>query len=365
MKSNKRAIALLLVAVSFMAVAFFWPYGDQPGTATNAPADQSRAERKARTELDWKAELRKRPDRKSLESIREKHLAMSNADAVANIEAFLNRGEDKETGLDFEIGAGGKLTGSPTLRVFLLDLLLEIDPAAAARISREILSKATTADEWAISLRNVARGEKGSANNEFLRSKAEELITNPEWQADPSVGYLNAFDVLVYTEATDSSPLLSGMIQNKDRRDLAHASFLTLDRLVQRAPVDMLTRLQSDSALQKSRPEMTAQQFARADLRDQKQQELVKRWLLDPTRTPTELRNFAGVYPNNNQMISQNLLTSEERIAGADLGTHDREVLPLIRAWRADPAFAAVSQYLEAMDIRVSGFVESSSREEK
>ena len=71
-----------------------------------------------------------------------------------------------------------------------------------------------------------------TAERDYLRAKTEELITNPEWQQNPSVGYLNAFDVLVHVGATESTPLLSDLIQRKDRRDLAHAGFLALDRLV-------------------------------------------------------------------------------------------------------------------------------------
>ncbi len=108
-------------------------------------------------------------------------------------------------------------------------------------------------------------------------------------------------------------PSSSNLIQRKDRKDLAHAGFLTLDRLVQRKPLDELTRLAADRALQQSRPEMVAQQFARADLRDPAQQALVKTRLLDPARTATELRSFAGVFPNNNRFVSNNLLTSEQR----------------------------------------------------
>ena len=58
---------------------------------------------------------------------------------------------------------------------------------------RDILSKPTSADEWALALRNVGRADNDAA---YLRSKTEELITNPGWQANPSIGYLNAFDVL-------------------------------------------------------------------------------------------------------------------------------------------------------------------------
>ncbi|HEY1122533.1 MAG TPA: hypothetical protein VGE67_13065, partial [Haloferula sp.] len=233
--------------------------------------------------------------RNEFQKLRQSLAAMPKDEAIALIRGFLASGQDRTTGLSFEIAGDGSLTEWPTFRTFLLDALLAIDPAAAAAISREILAKPTTADEWALALRNVGSVENDPA---FLRSKTEELITNSGWQANPSIGYLNAFDVLVHIESTASTPLLSSLIQRKDRRDLAHAGFLTLDRLVQRQPVDELSRLASDTALQQSRPEMVAQQFARADVRDPAQQSLVKAWLLDPSRKHTELRAFAGVYPN-------------------------------------------------------------------
>ncbi len=83
---------------------------------------------------------------------------------------------------------------------------------------------------------------------------------------------------------------------------------------------------------------------------------MVKAWLLSPERTPTELSNFAGIYPNNNKMISQNLLTSEEPVAGSGLREHDLEVLSLIRSWREDPTFDTLAPYLEIMDRRLSEF---------
>ena len=104
---------------------------------------------------------------------------------------------------------------------------------------------------------------------------------------------------------------------------------------------------------------MTAQQFARADLRDISQQAIVKSWLLDPTRTPKQLQNFSAIFPNNNKLISHNLLTSQEQISGADLIAHDRDILAVIRDWKTDPAFESRTQYLEVMAKRVSQFVES------
>ncbi len=293
----------------------------------------------------------------TLKALQAKLGSMNPAESVAWIRDFLKSGKDKPTGLPFEIAADHTMKQCPTFRTFLLDALRGIDPAASAEISREILAKPTTADEWALALRNIGLTDQSPQTNTTLREKTEALITNPAWQANPSVGYLNSFDVLVHTQAVKSTPLLSSLIQRKDRKDLGHAAFLTLDRLVQRVPEEVLSRLASDRSLQQSRPEMTAQQFARADLRDPAQQDILRSWLLDPVRTGTELTSFAGVYPNNNHFISNNLLTTEPTQSGADLAAHDRAALEILNAWSVDPTFAPVKNHLNTMISRLNGFV--------
>lgn len=295
--------------------------------------------------------------RQSLQDLKVSLLEMPKDEALAMIRGYLANGEDRATGLSFEIARDGSLNEWPTFRTFLLDVLPSIDSAAAAAIGREILTSPTSADEWALALRNVALGEPLEQSTAFLQSKTEELITNPAWQADPSIGYLNAFDVLVHIGATGSTPLLSDLIQRKDRKDLAHAGFLTLDRLVQRQPVELLGRLAADRALQESRPEMVAQQFARADVRDPGQREILKAWLLDPARTSAQLRSFAGVYPNNNHFISNNLLTTEATPSGGDLAAHDQAALQTVSGWAVDPAFEPVREHLSMMLSRLEEFV--------
>jgi hypothetical protein len=293
----------------------------------------------------------------SLKELQEKLRSMAPVEAVVWIREFLATGKDKLTGMPFEIGDNHLLKQWPTFRTFLIDALHSIDPSAAASISREILARPTTADEWALALRNIGLTDSAAATNAELRGKTEALISNPAWQANPSVGYLNAFDVLVHTKAVESTPLLTEMVQRKDRKDLVHAAFLTLDRLVQRSPTEVLTLLASDKALQQSRPEMTAQQFARADLRDPAQQALVKSWLLDPARSANELNSFSGVYPNNNRFVSNNLLTTETAQSGAELNAHDRAALEILQTWADDPAFAPVKDSIATMIGRLNGFV--------
>jgi len=298
----------------------------------------------------------------SLKELQDMLKSMPPEEAVAWIRAFLAKGDDKPTGLSFIIAKGGSLEEWPTFRTFLIDALYSIDPAAAAAISREILATPTSADEWALALRNVGKSELTAENSDYLIAKTEELILNKEWQENPSIGYLNAFDVLVATNATTSTPLISDLIQRKDRKDLAHAGFLTLDRLVQRQPVEMLEQLSNDGDLQQSRPEMVSQQFARADIRDETQREILKTWMLDPTRTPAELRSFSGVYPNNNKFISNNLLTTESGQSGVELNAHDRAALEIITSWANEPEFQPVNEYLLTMIRRLDGFVNSSGQ---
>ncbi len=289
--------------------------------------------------------------------LRESLVSMPADQAVAVIRGFLASGRDFPTGLPFDLAADGSLTTSPTFRCFLLDLLPTIDASAAAATGREIVDKPTTADEWALALRNVARGEPLGQNAGFLQRKTEELIANPDWQAKPSIGYLNAFDVLVHSEAVGSAPLLSDLVRRKDRKELVHAGFLTLDRLVLRRPVELLSYLADDRALRESRPEAVAQQFARADVREPAQREILKAWLLDPVRTTEELRAFAGIYPNSNRFVSNNLLTVDSSPSGADLAGHDEAALRVFSAWAADAGFKPVRDSLEISLSRLEGFV--------
>jgi hypothetical protein len=369
---SRRTSLILLAAALVAAVGWFLAVrGKTPslppsgGVVTHSPVSTPPLDNPPESFLDrWLSGPSPSDAAKSLADLKNHLASLSAAEAVATIRIFLASGRDKPTGLSFEIAADGSLKEAPTLRTFLLDALAAIDPAAAAEISRQILATPTTADEWALSLRNIGRFDDPATSRDFLRAKTEELIRNPTWQAAPSVGYLNAFDVLVHTAATESAPLLSSLVQNKDRRDLAHAAFLTLDRLVQRQPDEMLGLLAADTALLQSRPEMTAQQFARADLRDAAQREIVKSWLLDPARTATELRSFAGTYPNHNQFISHNLLTTSTAPTGSDLAAHDREVLEILQSWSTDPAFQPVQAHLSSMIARLNQFTKAPAKTE-
>ena len=322
-----------------------------PGSADDSPAAALDTHFSSMTKAATPEEARAQ-----LKELRTFLSGLDPAVAADLVTRFIESGRDTELPLAFKISDGGFLETPPTFRVALLDMLGWVNPEQAAALGKQILTFPSSPDEWAVSLRNIGKHQPDEATNTLLREKTEELIRNPSWQENPSVGYLNAFDVLVHTKATESTPLLSELIQRKDRRDLAHASFLTLDRLTQREPVKMLTQLKDDTALQTSRPEMVAQQFSRADLRNDAQRELVRSWMLDPARTENELGSFAGIFPNNNHRISKNLLTPNTSHSGAELLAHDRAVLILVTQWQQDPAFESVRPHLNTMAHRLHQF---------
>lgn len=280
--------------------------------------------------------------------------------AAAAINRFLaDPKNNAATRIAFSIGKTGFLDGHPSLRVALLDWLGEISPSQAGAMATQILATPTDADEWAVSLRNYARAYPADDQHAFLRTKTEELIRNPAWRVNPSVGFFESFDVLVHTRATASTAILSDLVADltPEGKPLAYASFLTLDRLTLREPVAMMEQLATRPALTSVRGEMVANLFARADLRDPAQQHLVRSYLLDPTRTAAELTAFSGIYPNANFTVSQNLLSENMSLTGSEITTRDAAALEIVNTWLADPAFLPVKSHLTTMHQRLTTFV--------
>jgi len=281
--------------------------------------------------------------------------------AIALIRSFLEENSDAATRLSFQISSNGSLAEAPTLRVFLLDLAAQIDPGAAADDARTILSASASADEWAVSLRNLARFDSSPETSAFLKGKLAAMLQNAAWRQSASAGFLEAFDVAVHTHATELAPALAGLLRQAENRAVAHAAFLTLDRLAIQDTTELLNRLQEEPELMAGREQTRANFFARADLRDPEQRTLLETYLLDPRRTPAELQTFAGLFPNANLMVSNNLLTRPETPARGELIARDREALATIDAWLEDARFERLRPQLDAMKQRLAGFVQQAS----
>ena len=281
---------------------------------------------------------------------------LSTNEAVAAIRRFFDTRADAATGQEFKIGGRGFLVEAPTLRTFLLNQLAVLDPVAAAACARDVLSASDSADEWAIALRNLARGDTSPGARALLEVKTGELLRNSTWQREPSSGYLEAFDTAVHLGGTNLMSPLADLVRQKDNRAVAHAAFLTLDRLVINQPAQTLAALSEHPDWMTGREETRANYFARADVGDAEQRRLVESYLLEASRSPAELQTFAGVFPNANFMISRNLLTENATLDRGTLTRRDQAALEAVNQWLADPRFDRVQPALLKMRERLTEF---------
>jgi hypothetical protein len=299
--------------------------------------------------------LAARPD---LDQLRRALLSAPPADAVAAIRSFLDGKTDAPTGLGFKVGAKGLLNDAPTLRVFLLDCLSRVDPAAAADYARVILGSMDSPDEWAVALRSLAVGDPSADGRQFLEQKLGQMLSNQAWQQNPSAGFLEAFDTAVYLGGTDFVSALSALVRLQDNPAVAHAAYLTLDRLAINEPAALLGALEADPSLMQGREQTRANYFARADVRDPQQRQVLENYLLNPSIGAPELAQFAGLFPNANYMISQNLLTPNPTPDHAALVGRDAASLAAVEQWLADPRFANLQPQLAQTRLRLQQFVQ-------
>ncbi len=275
--------------------------------------------------------------------------------------AFLAGQKDAGTKLDVTVKPGGTLGDASSLRVFLLDYLGQIDRPAAAVLGKQILSTPDSPDEWAVSLRNVAWGDDTPANLDYLRAKAREMISNPKWRQNPSAGFLEAFDVIVHAKGFNLVPQLTELVRDKENRAVGHAAYLTLDRLTIADPAAALAPLAAHPEWMEGREQTRANFFARADVNDPRQKALLESYLLDPHRSALELQTFAGLYPNANYMISNNLLSETSTPTNTELAARDRAALEVLDSWLNDSRFARLLPQLEATRARLQSFVQQAS----
>ena len=322
---------------------------------------------------DYKGELRQlcdslkaAPDAKaaqrSLGELRRELSAMPTSAAVAAIRQFLDSKADAATHLVFKLAANGMLDEAPTLRTFLLDELGRLDPAAAADYSKVVLAGMDSPDEWAVALRNLAAGDSSDPGRALLEQKTVQLLQYVPWQQNPSTGYLEAFDVAVYLGGTDLLPTLSGLVQSQDNPAVAHAAYLALDRLVINNPATELAALEAAPDLMQGREATRADYFARADVRDPQQRQVLESYLLNLAISSSELQTFAGIYPNANYMISPNLLTPTPTPDRNSLLNRDAQSLALAQQWMADPRFANLEPVLQKLTARLRYFVQQASQ---
>jgi hypothetical protein len=270
-------------------------------------------------------------NRRFMEELLRELMAADPAEAIRAITAFLKGGDDVATGLEFAVGSGGKLKSWPSLRVLLLDVLGRISPEAALPVSREVLGRKDSADEWALAMRNIAWGDRNS--NAYLEGKVREMWYHNPWLAEPSGGFLEAFDVAVYVRGAGLVPRLEELMRSP-RVELERAAIVALDRIADAAPLDVMSMLNSNPGLISERPLVRADYFSKADLRDSRQRQAVEVYLGRTDVAPEEKQKFVDGLAAPGQMVGDSLLAPPPD-PDRDLAARDRAMKDAVSGWMA------------------------------
>lgn len=311
-------------------------------------------------------------NQQSRESVREAYAKLRDAvhasdpsDAAQFFLQFLAGGQDQPTGLGFSVGPEGLLFEAPTLRTTALDLLGQTDPRQSLEMARQILATTNSQEEYALALRNLAWANPNRARDPEIAGWFSKMLDREDWLANPGAGFLEAFDVGVEVSALeDVASVLAIQDETGDRvtGPLDRAAFMALDRIMLRDPNRVLDKLREDPSFLEWAPEHRASIFSRLDVREARQRDALKNYLLNSTHAPGELEYFAEVFPNGNFFVGPRLVTGNERVGGVEVMAEiDRSTLRLISEWKASPEFTSRLPVLETIATRLNDFLGGSA----
>lgn len=279
---------------------------------------------------------------------------------IAAILEFLRTGQDAVTGRGFVIGDGGVLTESTTLRVYLMDKLgqlsREVGSEAALGVAREVLQSFGSADEWAVSMRNIAWADP--ASREFLQDRIAAMLNHQEWREQPSTGMLESFDVIVHTGAMVTVPDLSRLVSVQNS-PLARAASVALDRLSDQKGLELTSLLNQQPELLSEAPLLRADLFAHADLGMPEQRIQLENYLLRPDVNASERGKFFSSLIQTGQFLSDNLITPAVSAETPDQAGARLDLLTrTVNGWLRDDRLSNLNGELTTLGAKVNRIID-------
>ena len=331
---TKRVCILIVVFVGFLVgsrVLFNWPSAPVSGESDARPHSRSPEDRKAAraqkppVQSAISAQIRNsvqafrnnsdpRQAATILDDLRVGIRQAPESDAAAAIVGFLKTEDDAPTGLAFVVGPEGMMETVPSVRLALLDLLPSLDPVAALEVARELMDRRTSADEYAVALRNMAWNDLDGDLRGELSRRFMALLQMP-WLDQPSAGFIEAFDIAVEVGGSamfDRMVSLAGEATEKSNTAASRAAFMSLDRMIVRDRALLATAFSADAAWMDFAPQQRASLMSRLDIMVPAQRDVFLRYISDNGRAADELEYFGKLFPNENFLYGHRLVTADE-----------------------------------------------------
>ncbi|GEM_PF-3235055 len=255
---------------------------------------------------------------RQLMRLKEEMFSQPSSTASHQIRAFLASGQDLDLGMPFAVEEGGTLQIGDTLRVNLLDWLGQIDPVAAAEESQVIYQTKDSPEEWAVALRNTVWGgrlqDQEWEAREEVRVRIVEMLDHEPWRENPTAGYLESFDAVVYSRSREAVAVLMNYLHPEQPDILAAASRRALNHL---AEIDGLLLLDTFQKNEWRNIDPMERAWFYAKLADPgpEAQAVLKTYVQSVSQVEAE--EFLRLYPNFSRGYSHSLLTPFHTTRGA------------------------------------------------
>ena len=281
--------------------------------------------------------------------------AMPAEPAEAAILAELASGRDSGTTLPFVPGEDG-LTSASSWRVFLLDRLGRLNPRLAAEYAREsVFPSSSSAEEWAVSLRNVLHSYPPGAI-EQARTEVSvllgQMLARSEWRTAQAEGVLEALDFVAYTrDPATHLAALEAWVSESENAATATAAQIALERTMGQQGDAVLPALAATSGA----PPLRAPAMARADLRRPEQAQAVADFLRKQPAGSEEATIFFRAFPLHRYSVAPGLTGIPRVPQAAQMRAADKAALAMVAAWSTDPSMSAHREDLSNLAEKLRG----------
>jgi hypothetical protein len=218
----------------------------------------------------------------------------------------IENNSDVSTYLNFQLDRAGDVVSWPSFKGVLLDLLIEFDPVEAARLSEVSLFSRESSD--LVPFAFLAFSAAGWEQKEF-ENMVEATLTYEPWLREAGPAYLNGFDAIVHLEMLGFVDRLAYYTSGVYSKGVQHAAYLTLKRMAQNNPTEVLSSLTSSGATREMAPHYRAEFHSLLDPGDPNQIPMIQQYLSSPEMTENELRRFVAYFPNLDRVWTRNLLS--------------------------------------------------------